>query len=319
MLHTHDPSAVILNHIRDLQAHLPGIYDGVELSIHDGRVSLRRACEALSLMRDDYDHKALAAIEERLAKATRALGRVRDADAGQHVLQEMERKFPFAAATIGQLRVEFSANQYRARRKAVKKLEALELDGLERELSHAWRGHSRHWPLPSRGWKRSIVCHLAVRAEHVRTSIARATGVYLPNRAHATRVAIKQLRYTLELAATLGAAGTRRSVRFLKKAQEALGAAHDREVLLEHLEHLRRRDGSRINPVEADALARFLRAEALALHQQYVESRADLLGVCGKWTPAPRRGVAARALAIAGLGVPSLLLLARNSASARTG
>ena len=317
MLRMSSPSTLLRQRVRDFHQHLPSVYDGSEEAIHDARVALRRVTEALSLMREQYDEHALAAIEARLAKAARALGRVRDADSGQHVIQEVERRFPFAAATLARLRVACAERQYKKRRKAIKKLEALELDGLPGVLERARHRAPRRWPLAS-GWKDAILSHIALRAEHLHTSIDRASGIYFSNRAHSTRTAIKQLRYTLELAAALGAHPPAKQIRLLKKAQDALGAAHDREVLLDWLDALRHREGDAVDAVETDALARFLRAETLALHDRYIGWRPELLAICDRYCAPPRRGItAARVAMLAGIGIPSLLLL-RNSASTQT-
>jgi CHAD domain-containing protein len=319
MLRTLTPSTLLVDRVRDFQCHLPGIYDGNELAIHDARVALRRVSEALSLARGDYDEHALAAIEARLAKAARALGRVRDADSGQQVIHDVEQRFPFAAATLSRLRLACADQQLKSRRKAIKKFEALELDELARLIERARRRPARRWLLAAPAWKASLLSQVADRAEHLRASIVHATGVYFSKRAHSTRIAVKQLRYTLELASTLGARPDKRSVRLLKKAQEVLGAAHDRDVLLNRLDQMRRRDGSGVDLVEADALARFLRSETLTLHQRYIARRDELLAICAACTAPPRRGLTAtRAAVIAGVGVPSILLLSRNSTSTQT-
>lgn len=309
MLRTYSPSALITERIHDLQRHLPGVYDGVETAVHDARVAVRRICEAFSILGDHYDDDAIAGMHDRLSKAARALGRVRDADCGQRLLQDVEQRFPHAAATLARLRVKLADSQYANRRKAIKKLETLELQSLPEQLARAQSGGTRPWPFQSRSWKLAIPRAIGLRAEQLQSSIAHATGVYFPNRAHATRIAIKQLRYSLELAAALGALRGRRGLRVLRKAQDVLGAAHDREVLLAHLEALRRSDADAVNVAEADALARFLRAEALALHRRYLEWRAELVAICGTYAASPRRmTVARRAAMIAGIGVPTLLL-----------
>jgi CHAD domain-containing protein len=309
MLRTSSPSTLIADRIHDLQRHLPGVYDGVEIAVHDARVAVRRACAVFSLVADQYDDDAIADIQKRLSKAARALGRVRDADSSQRLAQDVEQRFPYAAATLSLLRVRLADSQYASRRKAIKKLEALELESLPGQLARAQRSAIRRWPFHTRSWKLAIPRAVGLRAEQLRRSIAHATGVYFPNRAHAARIAIKQLRYSLELAAALGALRGRRGLRVLRKAQNVLGAAHDREVLLEHVDALRRSEADRINLTEADALARFLRAEALALHRRYLEWRGDLIAICETYTPSRRRlTVARRAAVIAGIGVPTLLL-----------
>jgi hypothetical protein len=142
--------------------------------------------------------------------------------------------------------------------------------------------------------------------------------VYFPNRLHSARVAIKQLRYTFELADRLGSWRPRGTLGVLKKAQATLGEAHDRQVLIERLDALRSADGT-VSRDEIDGLEQFLRAEILALHEKYVHSLPRILAVCDACTPRLRRSYGAGpALVAAGVVLPSLMLLRRLASSSST-
>ena len=163
---------------------------------------------------------------------------------------------------------------------------------------------------PSR-WKPALRHQVASRAEAVRAAVNHATGVYLPNRAHAARIAIKRLRYTLELAGETGAWRGPGALRALNKAQKALGEAHDREVLVDRLNALITA-GAELPRGEIDALTHFMRSEALAWHGKYLGHRDGILAICAECPgESSRRLLASRALLVAAAGVPSLLLLRR--------
>jgi hypothetical protein len=132
---------------------------------------------------------------------------------------------------------------------------------------------------------------------------------------HGARVAIKQLRYTFELADRTGVWRPRGGLGVLKKVQETLGGAHDRQVLLERLEDLG--DGhSEWNPDEIGALQQFMHAEILALHDSYIQRRPEILAVCDTCLPVSRRSrTPVAALLAAGVLLPSVVFLQRRSSS----
>ena len=310
MFGSHGPSFLLTQSVNGLMQHLPGVRDGVEESIHQSRVAIRRTRETLALARTTLDDDELAAIEWRLAAGFRALGRARDADIAHKLVHHMELRFPLAPATLGHLRSSVIAEQLLTRRKVIKKLEKLNLDMLPQQLRHIARAK---FTLRDADWKGPLRHQLARRAEGVRTSLQHASGVYLPNRAHSVRVAMKQLRYTMELADITGAWRAPLALRVLKKAQKALGEAHDRELLL--LARLRdlARAGAELKQTEVNAVEQFIRAEAVALHSRYVARRSDILLICDACESALRsRSLRAGALLAVGVAVPSLLLLSRN-------
>ena len=84
-------------------------------------------------------------------------------------------------------------------------------------------------------WHRDLRYTVRERARAATEAIDYATGVYFPDRAHAARIAIKKLRYAMEIAHETGAGDRNGAIRELKKAQDLLGDLHDREELLNNL------------------------------------------------------------------------------------
>ena len=65
--------------------------------------------------------------------------------------------------------------------------------------------------------------------------IARTGTLYRPEPLHEVRIAVKKLRYVLEITADAGLARLARPLRTLKTAQESLGRLHDLDVLFTSL------------------------------------------------------------------------------------
>jgi hypothetical protein len=161
-------------------------------------------------------------------------------------------------------------------------------------------------------WKQTLYNVLASRAADVRTAVHRTGGAYFPNRSHSLRLAIKKLRYAMEIADTTGLWRSPAALRRLKRAQDALGGAHDRQVLLDRLQRI---GESSANSRDFATVSRVLEAEVEALQDRYSALRPEIIAICeaAERRVTPRRG--SRALLAAGVIVPSLVILSRRASS----
>jgi CHAD domain-containing protein len=303
------PEMLLAGALNDLTAQLPGLRDGHAAAIHDARVAIRRLREAVSLARWAYDDDLLDDVERRLAAMFKALGRARDADTEQGLVRHVEARFPSAAATLGLLRASVGRSQLRARRKVVKALEALEIQAIPKQLHRAHRPGHR---IVRRGerWSSLLHTHVGHRADEARAAIEHAGGVYFRKRAHSARVAIKQLRYALELAGRSGVWEDRRAIRRLRKAQEWLGQAHDREVLIKRLSDLNGK-GPTVSAGETQVVEQFLEGEVSGLHEQYLASRAEILEICNAFQISSSSTTTTRVVPVAAavIAIPTFLML----------
>src|SRR5262249_12781015 len=137
----------------------------------------------------------------------------------------------------------------------------------------------------------ALEARIARRASDLRNAIETAGTLYAPSAIHDVRIAIKKLRYAVEVRGTARPRNARASGR-LKTTQELLGRLHDLEILVGWA----RRAQSGVAP----DLARWrdmavvihqLDTECRGLHRRYMRVRAALLsvatGLCGQ-----RRGPA---------------------------
>ena len=150
---------LLLRALSDFTQQLPGVRNGDERAIHQARVAIRRLRESLALLRQDYDEDELADFERRLTVAFNVLGRIRDADTGQRLVEYVEARLPSAPMTLSRLRASTSRRQLSARRRAIKALERIEVEQLVTELVAAKRERRRVSDL----WRSAVRTHLKDR------------------------------------------------------------------------------------------------------------------------------------------------------------
>jgi len=130
----------------------------------------------------------------------------------------------------------------------------------------------------------------------VADAIHDAGAVYLPERLHVVRVALKKLRYALELANEVSGARGDGEARTLKRAQDLLGRMHDLQILTDRVRRSRRRlaPPSLSEWRDLDALIVSLEDDCRRLHARYMRMRDDLVAIAGHSQCAPARRAAAR-------------------------
>ena len=260
-------ASVIHANLEDLNARLAEIRDGDHDAIHDGRVATRRLRAALPLVGSTKDSEEIAAATAIVRTLGRALGKARDTDVALALLDDIERRSPDTAPATASMRARLLPKQLRQRRRVIKTLESLDLDGLGRLHATLKRD--------GRTVRSQLAAAVGAYADAATKKIDHASGVYFPNRAHYARVAIKKLRYAAELIDRAG--GVRKpALRALRKAQDILGRIHDREMLLRRL-----RVQAKEEPLPAArALARVLEAESRVIFEEYLALRRDVTDAC---------------------------------------
>jgi CHAD domain-containing protein len=299
------PHGLFRIQIHTLRETLPGVMDGIEGSIHDARIATRRIRELLPLLGDPKRRRPIEDLRSRFKRLGRSLGRVRDADVRVALLASLETRMPHAAPALVVLRQQREYERLTLLRKLIKRLERLEavrmiemLDDHRLSLAGpvAWAIRA------GSTWKRDLGYTLRERAAATTEAIDHATGVYFPNRMHGARIAIKKMRYAMEIAHEVGGGNRNAQIRELKKAQDLLGDLHDRQELIDNLIETSPSD----RPEAANQVAllkQVIEAENHDLHARYLARRGAILEICGAErrhllrSPA-RSMVAAGALAI---------------------
>jgi CHAD domain-containing protein len=264
------PTTLLADQLAFLDAQIPGVRDGNTQAIHAGRVATRRIRELLPLSlpeareRDEF--------QRTVRQVGRGLGRVRELDVEIALLEQLEQKVPRAGSLFAVRRHTAEAEKQRKLRKLVKRLPDRLSPRATFLLLRSPRQvlHDRVWPA---AWRATLREQLHARREAAEGALARAGGVYFPNRLHDARIALKKLRYSAELAIATGLAAFHpRVIRRFRKAQDTLGDLHDWQLLLSALE-----EPSSPADVGAETVVTLLRSDIRSKHRGFLERRDELV------------------------------------------
>jgi CHAD domain-containing protein len=151
----------------------------------------------------------------------------------------------------------------------------------------AGAGRSRQ-PRPERlrrqGWLWAVDARAARRAATLEGAINAAGALYDPVRLHDVRIALKKLRYAMELSLEARQRRGRGDLVALKNAQELLGHIHDLEMLIAFA---RRMQMSQEPPDltasrDLESLLGALARECRALHARFMHDRTKILAIADR-------------------------------------
>ncbi len=304
------PRTLLQRHLDGLLGHLPAVFDGDVEGVHQARIATRRLREVLPLAIDPLDPGLLGRVKE----AGRQLGRARDIDVMVELLADVGDRALSTAGVAARARQTLRARQQTERRGMVKGLEQLELEELGRYLAAGrrwlpWAAHPAGiaW---SSDWRSPLRARIGARASDVADAVRHATGIYFPNRAHRARVAIKKLRYAVEVAMDTGVWRHERLLKDLRRVQSTLGAMHDRQVLDDALEDL---VGADAPSADVAALRKTLQDDIVRHHAEYLRRRDRIFAMADVCQRASRARSTRAVVAASIIAVP-LLLVGRRQA-----
>ena len=305
-----NPLQFAAENVRLIRQHWDGVREGDAESIHQARIATRRARAALRMVDGDDSERF-----ELCRRLGRMLGKVRDLDITQEVFQTLSTRVPTASYAIAAARRSVEYDQQGARRRFAKALDDLELRPLlavrNRPLVSLWKD-----------WRRSVVTEMLARQQALCDAIERAPDVYMPNRIHRVRIAIKKLRYTLEVTDATGIRVDIRMMRDLRKIQDLLGHVHDIDVARRVVQRL---DGTdKTIAAEMTVLDAVMGADCVALHEKYLARRDRIRAACDHCTQvvaAARRrwSVALTTRALSAAGVVAVPVAMSRLAAGREG
>jgi CHAD domain-containing protein len=308
-----NPLQFAAENVRLIRQCWDGVRDGDSESIHQARIATRRARAALKMVdRDDTDRFELC------RRLGRMLGKVRDLDITQEVFQTLSTRVPTASYAIAAARRSVERDQQQARRRFAKALDHLELRPLLQMRERPLITAVSFW----KDWRRSVVTEMLARQQALCDAVERAPAVYMPNRIHRVRIAIKKLRYTLEVTDATGIRVDIRMMRDLRKIQDLLGRVHDIDVARRVV---RRLDGTdKAIAAEITLLDAVMGADCVALHEKYLARRDRIRAACDHCTQvvaAARRrwSVALTTRALSAAGVVAVPVAISRLAAGREG
>jgi CHAD domain-containing protein len=284
------PSELLIRQrLRALTRALPAAQQGDPTPVHHARVATRRLREALPLVLPGSHGRKL---QSQVRRLTRALGPVRELDVALQTLEELGAAGEAPRVAIVRLKQVIGQERQRLHAVMCREVARVDLDKLRHHaVTAARKGHLQfagtRVPDPKRVAKAQQ--RAARRAVRLRSAIENAGNIYLPDRLHEVRIAVKKLRYAMELARQVSRSRAVARIRKLKEAQDLLGHMHDLEVLIARVRALQ---GSAKAPSlrlssDFDRLVRRLETACRQLHGHYMTLRKKLLAVCDHAAAAP--------------------------------
>jgi CHAD domain-containing protein len=256
------------------------IVDDVE-GIHQTRVASRRLREWVPVLASDPIPREPAALRRRLRDVTRLLGPSRELDVAGVSLAAIASRSPKHAAAVAIVKGHVERERARAGRARRQESRAIDIEDLAartRRLAGLVRS-----PDAIRGCAARAAARLDRRARQLQQSLLGAGLVFAPGPLHRVRIALKKLRYALEVAACLGRFRLAGSLQRLKRMQNLLGELHDLQVLAGHA-----RDAMALAPASRrasiDALVTDIDGTIRGLHSRFVTERGSLVAVLARAT-----------------------------------
>jgi CHAD domain-containing protein len=272
---------LLVPRIAALLDELPAALAGDRGAVHRSRVASRRLREVLPPMRDVLPRHAAERARLAVRRVTRALGSVRELDVAIGLFDELAEAHGLAAAarqvvrrtmvrerdaTLGRLRTALPAR----RGERLKATLAVLVAQTGPDLAAVARLTS------------AVDRRVARRGGRVRKALDRAGSLYVPERLHKVRIAVKQLRYALEVAGDARRSRTTARVAQLRAIQDLLGRAHDLHVLGERVRRVQTRviRTSRSTAAELGRLAAVIDEACRTEHAAFMSRRAGLVTLC---------------------------------------
>lgn len=233
--------------IDGLEASVPAALGGEPEAVHQARVASRRLREVVPILERVTPSARRAG--EAVRRVTRALGPVREVDVSTALHAEWTQAtpgHPLARAAVARALARERVTALGSMRRSLSPAQLAKLRLALETLVRTTSG------VPVAAVAGMVQARVAQRAQRVVRALERLGVMYAPERLHAVRIAVKQLRYALEVRGRLCRVATAASLRQLRAVQEVLGRAHDLHVLGEHLRRVDARLVTRSRPAAAD-------------------------------------------------------------------
>ncbi len=277
--------AQVRKRVRAFRHALPGLERGDYESLHRVRIASRRLRELVPLL--GASAVTQAKFRRRLGRVTRALSAVRELDVLSRLIADLEKQQRHSAASLQRVAATVGSAQASARQQLDKTLprEKLErLAGKLKSLARSCKQDRANGNRRSQTVKWVLEARQIRRAVQLRSAIEAAGTLYASEPLHMVRVAIKTLRYSLEVAIETDARGVARAIADLTHAQEILGRLRDLEVLLTWARQthaavaLRDLAGAR----EDNGFVRAIEEDCRREHARYMRTRPRLIAIADR-------------------------------------
>jgi CHAD domain-containing protein len=271
------------------------IHDDDE-ALHQTRVASRRLRELLPLLGLKAD--TARKLNRRLKRVTRQLGAVRELDVMLLLIRDFSRRPGYSSKGLAHVSTAVREARDGARKQLEAKLPPAKLRRLAERIERAVRNRkksdsgndpARPGQRPTRGWVWVADARVVRRAKTLAEAIDAAGALYAPERLHDVRIALKKLRYAMEVTMEARHGKGSPAVLALEESQDLLGRLHDVEMLVKSTRHVS--VASPAPNAELESILGTCEGECRALHARYMHARRKLTAIAEriKDTSPPRR------------------------------
>jgi CHAD domain-containing protein len=283
---------LIRTQVERFERALNGVERGDAASLHKARVATRRLRELVPLMQLDADtaHK----LSRRLRTVTHRLGAIREHDVLLAMIDELNDGKRASGDALARIGMAIARDRDAARKHSFDRVPLGDMRRLARKVRRRAKEFDAKGGRDARAVRWAVDARIARRSSALADALTAAGAVYLPERLHAARIAVKKLRYVLEAAGQSSDAHRREDIAALRRAQDALGRMHDLQVLVDRVRNVQ----ATVAPPSVaiwrslDAVVRQLDDECRRLHARYMRARPGLMTIAERLTAAfkPERG-----------------------------
>src|SRR4030095_15249733 len=220
MIDSHPSETMIRQRLLALARTLPSASSGDVDAIHQARVATRRVRAALPIVTRGSRRRKL---KKSFTRLTRALGGVRELDVAILTLDELVSDPSVPAEGLQQLRGILQEERQRLHAEMSGTVQHVDLERLQRKtLAATERALEDDSDQSDVKRLRAVGKRAGRGALALKAAIENAGNIYLADRLHQVRIAVKKLRYVLEIARELSRSRASARLRTLTSAQDLL-------------------------------------------------------------------------------------------------
>jgi len=253
---------------------LHALGEGDLTAMHRTRVASRRLREILPVL--ELDSRVADRLVRRLRTVTVELGGVRELGVLSNLVAELQDSGQFDQQVLRRIRAALSDAHARACERLLTRLPVDDVERLGRKLAKV--GRDLRTRKPSRAWQWAVDARVNRRAATLLAALDAAGSIYLQERLHDVRIALKKFRYALEVSCEAAGISRAPEIKTLKKYQDTLGRLHDLQLLIDRIREIQ----PTITPPEVamwrkiDAVVAALEDECRRLHAKFLRQHADM-------------------------------------------
>jgi CHAD domain-containing protein len=227
--------------LRSLSKEIEGVREAEDIEfIHRMRVASRRIRSCLPLFQECFPPRKYREWRKEIRNITRALREARDADVQMAFLKTYAEKLDEEKLRPGVERFLLRLRQRRERTqpRVIKAIDRLLESGVVEDMEKSCRKMRRgsiNADVNSPDIYQKALVHITSRLDEI---FDHEASVYVPENIkehHAMRIAVKRLRYTMEVFSSLYEGELEKQIAVCKKLQDILGDLHDYDVWMDYL------------------------------------------------------------------------------------